>query len=455
MTGRNVHEASVPSSTSLSRQEWMVSLPVLFAGVSESALHTVQTGFLARVGTTELAAIALADTLLYVWLVPAIGLAQGMQIIVARRYGEGRREAVRATLASSFVLVLIVGGVLAAALWAVAPAVADLLSDSPAVSAALRTYLQAAAPGLVFYAGSLVCGAFFTGISTTRPLIWATLVVVLSDIVLGYALILGHLGLPAMGIAGAGLAFVGGEAAMFAYFTWRVVRAGHMGRAALLRRRPSDAQFSLRRLVTLSAPVSLEAMLTGLSWLAVFFVLGELSDVAVAVTNLAYACFTVLVIPAWAFADVTSSLVSSLLGRGHGTLVRSLLHSAAGGTYALTLPFVVFALLAPNVVLTILSGDAELVAAATPSLRAAAVAMLVAVPTEIWVAAVAGAGGTDTAFWFELLLTAVFVTGSVVSAVVLELSLVWVWIWLAVGMALSLALSASWLGSHRWQRKAV
>jgi multidrug resistance protein, MATE family len=448
---RPVREATALSPTSLSKQVWAVSLPVLFAGVSESVLHTVQTAFLARVGTTELAAIALADALLYVWLVPIIGLTEGMQIMVARRHGQDRHEAVALTLANSFVLVLLVAAGLAVALWALAPGVAEILSDSPAVATAVWSYLQVGAPGVVLYAGTLTYAAFFTGIATTRPLIWATLVAVVTDIVLGYALILGHLGFPALGMRGAGFAFVGGELAMFLYLTRRVVRSRYLGRAVALRPWPEDRRFSLRRFVGLSAPVSLEALLDGVSWLAVFFVLGEVGDDAVAVTNLAYACFTVLILPAYAFADVTTSLVSSSIGRG--MRVRGLLHSAARATYALTLPLAALAILAPKLVLGVLTTDPALVAGATPSLRVAAAAMLVAVPAEIWVAAVAGAGGTDTAFWFEVLLTAVFVTGSLVSTVVLGLPLAWVWVSLLAGLALSLALSARWLRAdhRRWK----
>jgi len=64
---------------------WAVSLPILFLQISETLLYVTDTAFLARVGTTELAALALADTLLQFWTVPVAGLIEAMVILIARR----------------------------------------------------------------------------------------------------------------------------------------------------------------------------------------------------------------------------------------------------------------------------------------------------------------------------------------------------------------------------------
>src|SRR5437868_9205559 len=82
------------SVSNLSRVVWKVSLPVILAGASENLLHLIDTIFLARVGVTELGALAIADSVLLVFLVMPLGLAEAMQILASRRAGQRRPDAV-------------------------------------------------------------------------------------------------------------------------------------------------------------------------------------------------------------------------------------------------------------------------------------------------------------------------------------------------------------------------
>src|SRR5262249_13123877 len=70
---------------------WRLSLPIMFAAVSEIVLHVTNTIFLARVGVTELAAIAVADSIWQLFLVAPLGLVDGIQIL---RSAHGPRPAV-------------------------------------------------------------------------------------------------------------------------------------------------------------------------------------------------------------------------------------------------------------------------------------------------------------------------------------------------------------------------
>src|SRR5437660_7696137 len=84
------------SMSKLSRVVWKVSLPVILAVASETLLHLIDTIFLARVGVTELGALAIADSVLLLFLVLPLGLAEAIQIVAARRAGQRRPDAVGA-----------------------------------------------------------------------------------------------------------------------------------------------------------------------------------------------------------------------------------------------------------------------------------------------------------------------------------------------------------------------
>src|SRR5205809_5285415 len=96
------------SHNTLSRVVWRVSLPIIFVEATETLDHLIDTMFLARVGVTELGAIAVADSILLLFLVSPLALVDGIQILTARRAGQRRLEAVGAAFNQGFVLVLLV-----------------------------------------------------------------------------------------------------------------------------------------------------------------------------------------------------------------------------------------------------------------------------------------------------------------------------------------------------------
>src|SRR5262245_2712242 len=94
------------NQTRLARVPWRISLPIMFAGVSEIVLHITNTIFLARVGVTELAAIAIADSILQLSLVVPLGLVDGIQILTARHVGRGSPLAVGAVFRQGMLMLL-------------------------------------------------------------------------------------------------------------------------------------------------------------------------------------------------------------------------------------------------------------------------------------------------------------------------------------------------------------
>src|SRR5437867_7768144 len=112
------------ATDSLSRVVWRISLPIIFAQTSEAVLHVIDTVFLARVGVTELGALALADSLLLLFLVLPLALVDAIQILTARRVGQRRPGAVGATFNQGFVLILVVCGASTVALKLLSPLLA-------------------------------------------------------------------------------------------------------------------------------------------------------------------------------------------------------------------------------------------------------------------------------------------------------------------------------------------
>jgi multidrug resistance protein, MATE family len=433
----------------LGRLVWVVSLPLLFVGLSDTIIHVTDTAFLGRVGTTDLAAFALADTFFDVAVVPVIGLAEAMQILIARRLGQGHDGLVGPIFRRGMALILGVSTALAVGLFFAAASVSRVVAESPDVAVATERFLRVAALGVPFFSLSVGCSAFWVGIARTRVLLAAALVLGVVNFGASYALILGRFGLPRLGIEGAAWAFTIAEAATFAFLAVRTVK--HLRERARNSPQVADdappAIFS--PMMRLAPPVALEALVEGLRWLVFFVIVGHVGEEELAWSNLVFACYMVLVIPSDAIADGTHSLASNLVGQDRRREVPRLARRATRVGYLITAVPALVSALVPHQVLALFTDDLAAIDGAAPSLRVVAAAMLVVIPAEIWLAAVVGTGAADVGFGIEFILTSTLLVGTYLTTITFELSLTHTWASLAVASLVSIGLSRWWLARAR------
>lgn len=437
----------------VARLVWALSLPILFVEVGDAVIHATNSALLARVGTTELAAIALADITLEMWVVPAVGLAEAAQIVIARRVGQREDAAVGATFTRTLGLVLLVSIALTTALKLSAGPVSGLLVTSPEVSAALERFLQVAAYGIPLQALNLTFSSLFVGVGRARVLTGATAVLALTNLVLGYVLVFGELGLPRLGIEGTGLGYVGAELAALTFLTAHTLRRRDLRRYGPFRLRAASAP-AARSLVRLSAPIALQDLVEALRWFAFFLILERVSAQALAWSNLVYACFALLVIPTYAFGETAYTLVSRVIGRG-GAEIAGVVHGAIWPALLVTLPFAGATAVFPQTVLSLFTNDPTAIDGAVGTVRIVVLAVLLAIPAEMWLAALFGTGDTDAGFIIETLAAAAMLGCAYVAALVLDLQLPYIWLSLPIASLIGLPLSYEWVRAGRWRRRRV
>lgn len=440
---------------SLASVLWSVSLPLLFVQGTETLDHLIDTLFLARVGVTELGAIAVADSLLMLFLVLPLGLVDGIQILTARREGEERPAAVGAVFNQGLLLVLLASVACTAALKAASPAIAGWLVESRAVGDAVDAYLQIEAYGLGLHGLAFAFGALLTSLGRTRALVPATLLMIATHVFLNYLLVLGGLGLPALGIRGAALASVGSElvsVAFLAIHLWRGLDGARYGLFDIRRLEPR----TIRTLGRLSAPVAIQGIVSTLRWFVFFLILERVSLEALAVANIVYTCYLVLCIPAEAFGETTCSLVSRFVAGRREHRIAGMLRHAMGAAMLATAPFILAALIAPSWFVAVFSPDTELMPLQShASLRVVALAMLIAIPGELWFAAVTGTGDTAAALAIESVLTLTLLGLTYGSAIHLGWPMALVWLSLPAAWLVCLALSYGWMRSGIWRRLEI
>ena len=438
----------------IGRRIWAISLPVMFAELSETIIHVTDTAFLGRVGDTQLAALVLGDTILGLWLVLGLGLTDAMQIVVARRHGENDEPGAGKAFHHALVATLVLSIFLTVSLKLLSPWVSGLIAESAQVSAALNEFLQIAAYGLPFFCVSFAYSAFFIGIARTRVLVLATIVLGVVNLVLAYGLILGNLSMPALGLRGAAFASVGAEIATALFLVVYTVRRGYAWRYRMFEFHGWNPNL-VWSLIGLAGPVVVYGVIESAQWLFFFIILEQLGTAVLAISNVIYACLLIFLIPAEALSETAVSFVSAAIGRGRREETRALLRRIALVAAAATLPMALLALVAPAAVFSIFFGIEETTQAGQLALRIVAGGLGFGVPWLVWMGGLQGTGDTLASSVIDSGVSVLILGWAATAAFVLDGGVAGVWSGLAIAWFAGLVASVLWMRSERWHRVTV
>ena len=193
------------------REVWRVAAPIIISMASFTLMQFFDRVFLARHGSVSLRASLPGGILAFTLTSFFQTLAGYAGTFVAQYHGAGRKkECAQATAQGIWLGVLTWPAGLA--LIPVGYAILKLAGHPADVLEAEKVYLGVLMLGCGFWAMTNAVAGFFSGRGDTRTPMVASLVANLANIALDYALIFGHWGFPAWGIAGAGVATVIGSA---------------------------------------------------------------------------------------------------------------------------------------------------------------------------------------------------------------------------------------------------
>lgn len=433
------------------RNIWFLSFPLIIASISETIIGITDAIFLSHYGTTELAALGLADVIYAFSLFLIAGFVDGIQITIGRRAGEEQHLGIGKVLNQGlYILTGISFMMIVLVLWVV-PLITVEVFQSLQIHKAVELYLDIAIYGLFFHAFNLAVSAFYVGISRTSVFIGATLVLALTNISLDYLLIFGNYGFSEMGIEGAGVASLAAEVAVSIFFLVDILRRGYIHRYGIFLFEAWDRVVT-KSLMRLSMPVSMSVLIESLRWVLFFVIIEQLGEESLAIATIIFSCYALLLIPVDAFSETICSMVSNLLGQQDEAELMKLIKKSIVLVYAMVIPLLVVASVFPEYVLAIFSPEEAMIESAVMTLMVIVFAVLLAVPGDILASSVAGTGDTVITFITEVIVSVSVLAYAYYAAFIAELPLEYIWLTELIGWTLYLLLSWAWLQSGRWKR---
>ena len=190
-----------------------LGVPVIFQQLLTACLNMIDTVMVGGLGEISVAAVAVANKLVYVYTLVIFGLCTGLSIFVAQYYGAGDHKKIGQL--SGFMYACVAGaGLLFTVVFAIfAPQlVALFVEDEPDVVTKVvsegTAYLRVICFSIVITGLSFALSSLCRGVRLTKLPLYATVISVLTNTGLNYILIFGKLGLPALGVVGAAVATV-------------------------------------------------------------------------------------------------------------------------------------------------------------------------------------------------------------------------------------------------------
>ncbi len=187
-----------------------LATPTVIAMLSQSVVNEIDVLFFSRLPCPDSSngQAALLPSLIIVWLFGGSlsAVSVGTQALTARRVAEGNPKAAGAVLANAVWFTLVGGALMSLLGFLALPLVLGAMIKVPEVRGIAMDYSRWRLFGVISMAMTMAIKAFFDGIGRTHVHLVSALVMNAFNVLFCWMFIFGHLGAPAMGAPGAGLA---------------------------------------------------------------------------------------------------------------------------------------------------------------------------------------------------------------------------------------------------------
>lgn len=300
---------------SISRQLWRLAAPIIGLNVLTVLMLGVDSALCGRMPNPQpvLSALGYSIQVVFLLMVAMLGLTVGTVALVARSYGGGDTQRLNHLLVQSTQLTVIVGIVVGIAGALGAEHILLALDATPEVAAIGADYLRPLMAGTPFFYLTLLYAGILRGVGNTRIPFLVALGTNVVNAVLNYGLILGNLGMPALGVTGSAIGTVIAQATGVVALVI-VLRSGRVPNLRLpLQLRAVDHQLAVE-LFRVGWPAAIDLLVLNVGFLTALAMLGHIDQATVAAHGLGLRVQSFAFVPGIGIAQATGAMVGQALG---------------------------------------------------------------------------------------------------------------------------------------------
>ncbi|MBQ8033718.1 MAG: MATE family efflux transporter [Bacteroidales bacterium] len=390
------------------REIWSIALPIMLGNMAQTIINFTDTAFLGHLGVIALGASMLAGLFYFVFTTVAAGFAIGIQIIVARRFGEKNYGRIGVIFEHGSLFVLLLGLLLFSILYFFSDQLLLWLIDSQNIYEASIDYIKYRQFGIAFVCFNFLYRALYVGISNTKVITYSTAIMAVVNIALDYCLIFGKCGFPQMGIGGAALASLCAEVSAFAFFTlysYITLRKREFGMFKIHR---LESEL-MGRILKISTPTMVQKLFSFSVWFIFFVLIEKMGETATGISSITRSIYMILITPCFAFSTTTNTLVSRIIGEGRLNQIFPTINKVLKNCMLCTIPIVIFVAIFPMQIAGIYTDDLDFARLVVPSILVICGGTIFQGIGNGYFEAVSGTGNTSAALYLESAVLVVYI----------------------------------------------
>ncbi|MDF2550520.1 MAG: putative multidrug efflux protein [Chlamydiales bacterium] len=346
------------------REMATISWPIMLGLLSGSLMMFVDRKFLAELSLEALNASANAGMALTALLVAPMALASITEVFAGREHGAGSTQNIASPVWQMLWLALFLSPLFCLAAYLLPPICFYKTGNEALETAYFR---QTILFGPFYMAVPALIG-FFTALGNTRIGLKSTVLANVVNIGLDYALIFGHYGLPAMGVAGAALATSISQVVQTLYLL-AVFLSRSYRRQFATQRNAFDAPLLISQ-IQLGLPAGVGHISEALTHMVFFRLMIAAGEQYITAAALAQSTYNLITFLAEGLSKGVSAVSANLIGARQFSLVPKVLLSASTLHIAMTSLWLTLSLLFPEFIISLFSSEAIDAHLQNPALRA-------------------------------------------------------------------------------------
>lgn len=293
-----------------------LAYPVMLAQLGQVTVSMADTIMVGRVGTTELAASAFANSIFIIIFIFSLGFSLGITPLIGNAFGKKQYKKITILFQNGLLVNILLSLLLMVVFMPLAPALRWMNQPADVVEMAIPYFLilmASALPSAVFFAYR----QFGEGIGNTKIAMWITFLGNVVNIFFNYLLIYGKFGFPELGLIGAGIGTLIARISMAVAFIWVVQKKSVFEPYRRYFSKENFQKLACFRLIKTSFPISGQLLVEVLSMSISAIMVGWINKENLAAHQIAMTMASATFMLALGVASATTIRISHQFGSGH------------------------------------------------------------------------------------------------------------------------------------------
>lgn len=403
-----------------------VAFPLMVSSFIQAVVFLTDAAFLSRYDTISFDASGNAG-LIYVTVFLALsGMADGSQIIIARRIGQDKLSAIGRVFGTSIITHIIIALLLFGFIQVIMPNLLLSYSKHQDLAKAQISFISYRSYALFFAMISLSIQAFLFATGKTSIVLISAIITAFSNVILDYFMIFGVSFFPEMGLEGAALASTIADG-LGMFFLVGYISFSKLNKEYGLFNHFSFNLLSFKELIKIGSPIMFQGVLALSTWTIFFTWIEQIGKFELTVSQNIRAIYFLAFVPIWGFSATTKTYISQYIGKGDFASLKIIQKRIQFLTVLIL--FIVFhgALFYPEKLISLINPSVVFQEKSGEILRYVGISIFVYGFSTVYYQTINGSGNTNVTFIIEMICVSVYIIAAYLLIKVFQLDIFWIW----------------------------